>query len=952
VPLKCELSATDLVERDGQQLALLRIENTAGPRSARAAYRIGRHAHSMSLKIPHGRGTHWISFPAVSAAAALRAEIDGRVLRARVRPAQTWTVHLVNHTHTDLGYTDYQPTIDRSFYEFLLEAMALVEQTSKFPEPARYRWTIETAYHLRNFQRFASKQELRALVGHLRRGTIEATAGFAQMTDLPNTDQVLRSFGFIHDFTRRHRIPLATAMSCDINGLPWVYPAALHDLGARNLSMAINNDMARYPLNRPTPFWWESADGKRVLVWHGECYLLGNRFGVERSVEHSMDGVAGYLAELAQRGYAYEHVLFLTSGARMDCAPPTIGPSLTVRDWNRRFANPTMRMATLSQWFAQVRRMLDEHVPVYRGHWPDYWAHGLGSAVDEVRYAREAQHLLSAAGIASSYVRVTDRSWRVPAALDQAYDDAEIAAEHTWGAACSIERPYADFAKIQWQYKRDHFYRARLDSERALHAALERIGRAAVPDTASVVVHNPLVWPRDGVAELDSVQRPLPGYCIERLVDAETGRAVPYYRAGEQHPLEQLRVPIRNVPATGYVTLLARPGLRKTLEWTPVSGPQNLLENKYYRLRVNARTGQIQSIYDKQLRRELVRGSADLPFGRCILERLPAPEARHWANRADRAERFRHGVFKRYAATARALRRAELPGLLQEVTFGGKCHGLTGLTTIIRLHERQKRIDLIWRLSLPEHPDPQAAYLAFPFSGAKPRVWLEVPGAAMEPGVDQIPTTCYDFYTAQNFVRIETGPAAVTLVPRDTPLVQLNEISTFHFREKLPRCNGTVVAWLFNNYWHTNFPASQPGEHLFHFSLTSGRPRTHDLAASYRFACEVANPLRARFLPESPLQHSARLHRRPFSGSFLQIEPPNVILLSISPASDASGCVFRLQETAGKRTRVALRFAELKPRRAVLTDLYEGNPRPVSARGRTVRLSLAPRQLATVKVDL
>ncbi|MFQ5805961.1 MAG: glycosyl hydrolase-related protein [Phycisphaerae bacterium] len=861
-------------------------------------------------------------------------------------------MHLVNHTHTDLGYTDYQPNIDRSFYEFLLEAMAIVEQTSRFPEPARYRWTIETAYHLRNFQRFASRQELRALVSHLRRGTIEATAGFAQMTDLPNADQVLRSFRFIRDFGQRHRIPVRTAMACDINGLPWVYPAALHDLGARSLSMAINYDMARCPLKRPMPFWWESPDGKRVLVWHGDGYLLGNRFGIERSMERSMDGVAGHLAELARRGYAYEHVLFLMSGARMDCAPPTIGPSLTVRDWNRRFANPTMRMATLGEWFAQVRRMLNGKVPVYRGHWPDYWAHGLGSAADEIRYARETQHLLSAAAIASSYVCATDHSWQVPAALDQAYDDAEIAAEHTWGAACSIERPYADFTKIQWQYKRDHFYRTRLESELALHAALQRIGRAALENSPSVVVYNPLGWPRSGVAELDAVQRPLLGYCVDQLVDAETGRAVPRRIEQREGTLSRLRIRLERVPATGYKVLRVTEDPRpRVLEWMPVDDAQNAMENRFYRIRVRPRTGEIHEIYDKQVRRNLVRNHKELSFGRILAEELPSAAARHWTNRPDRKERFRHGVFKRYAATAKAPKGAELPGHLQQITFTGRCRGLTDLTTMIQLHEREKRLDFIWRLNVPEHPDPQAAYVAFPFAGGKPRVWLEVPSAAMEPGVDQIPTTCYDFYTVQNFVRIETGFAAITLVPRDTPLVELNEISTFHFREKLPRFNGTVVAWLFNNYWHTNFPASQPGEHVFRFSLTSGRSRTHDLAASYRFAYEVVNPLRARFLPESPLQRAAQLHRRPFSGSFVQIEPPNVILASVGPASQGSGYVLRLQETAGKPTAAALRFAELKPRRAVRTDLYEGNPRPVSVRGRTVRLSLAPHELATVKLD-
>jgi len=952
VPIKCELVSTDLVRRNGQRLVLLRIDNDARSRSVVVGWRIGGHAESMRLTVPHGPSTHWISFPAVAAAGSIRLEIDGQVLRVRIRASRTWTIHLVNHTHTDIGYTDYQPSIRRDFYRFLLEAMALVEQTKTFPEPARFRWSIETSYHLRNFCRFASRPQLRELIGHLRRGTIDVAANFLQMTDLPNTDQVIRSFHFIRDFARRYRIPLGAAMACDINGLPWVYPAALHDLGVCNLAMAINDDSARCPLKRPTPLWWESPDGKRVLVWHGEQYHLGNHFGIERGVEDCMAGVAEYLSHLAAQGYPYNHVLLQVSGTYADNSPPAVGPCLTARDWNRRFANPAMRLDTMSRWFAQVRRMLSDDVPVYRGHWPDYWAHGLGSAADEIRYARETQHLLSAAGVAATYVSATDRSWEFPAAtLERAYNEAELANEHTWGAYCSVSEPERDWSKIQWQYKRDPFYRARMDSELALSAALERIGRAALRGLPGVVVYNPLAWTRSGVVELDSVYRPLPGYVVERLVDARTRRTVPYWRKYQYGTLLELRIPIRDVPATGYSVLpVVKRAAPKLLEWASANAPPNVMENRYYRIRVAARTGQLQSIYDKRLRLELVGNNKAFPFGRIIQEQLPGPEARGWVNRRDRKALFNARAFRRSAATAKTLRRAGLPGCFQEITFSGACRGLTRLTTTIRLHEREKRIDLIWRLALDDHPDPQAAYVPFSFAGSRPRIWLEVPGAAMQPGVDQIPTTCCDFYTVQNFVRIEAGRAAMTLVPRDTPLVQSNEISTFHFRRKLPRFNGTVVAWLFNNYWHTNFPTRQPGEHLFRFSITSGPARLHGMADSYRFAYHVANPLRARFLPESHSHRRDRSKRRAASGSFVAIEPENVLLLSSAPATGGRGYVLRLQETAGQRTRAVLRFAELKPRQASVTDLYEGNPRPAATRGRTVRVVLAPRELATVKL--
>ena len=76
----------------------------------------------------------------------------------------------------------------------------------------------------------------------------------------------------------------------------------------------------------------------------------------------------------------------------------------------------------------------------------------------------------------------------------------------------------------------------------------------------------------------------------------------------------------------------------------------------------------------------------------------------------------------------------------------------------------------------------------------------------------------------------------------------------------------------------------------------------------------------------------------------------NVILLSIGPVNGSDGCLFWLQETAGRRTRAVLRFDELRPRRALITDLYGGNARLATTRGRSVRLVLPPHGLASVTV--
>ncbi|MFA5206229.1 MAG: hypothetical protein WC708_17675, partial [Lentisphaeria bacterium] len=55
--------------------------------------------------------------------------------------------------------------------------------------------------------------------------------------------------------------------------------------------------------------------------------------------------------------------------------------------------------------------------------------------------------------------------------------------------------------------------------------------------------------------------------------------------------------------------------------------------------------------------------------------------------------------------------------------------------------------------------------------------------------------------------------------------------------------NGTVMSWLMNNYWFTNFPASQNGPVTCRFSLDV-RPGGFDAAAAGRFARAIRQPLR------------------------------------------------------------------------------------------------------------
>ena len=164
------------------------------------------------------------------------------------------------------------------------------------------------------------------------------------------------------------------------------------------------------------------------------------------------------------------------SGVLADSAPPTLAMSLTVRDWNRRFANPAMRMAMIGEWFERLRGAIGSDVPVYRSHWPDHWAHGLGSAADEIRYARETQHLLAAAGIAASYVGRTDRTWGFPAAeLGEIYHQGQSVPQSRVKAYVWYQRAAAqDFppARIKLTELTQQMSNRELKEARRTHAGL------------------------------------------------------------------------------------------------------------------------------------------------------------------------------------------------------------------------------------------------------------------------------------------------------------------------------------------------------------------------------------------------------------------------------------------------------------------------------------------------
>jgi len=101
--------------------------------------------------------------------------------------------------------------------------------------------------------------------------------------------------------------------------------------------------------------------------------------------------------------------------------------------------------------------------------------------------------------------------------------------------------------------------------------------------------------------------------------------------------------------------------------------------------------------------------------------------------------------------------------------------------------------------------------------------------------VQQLPGSATDWLSVGEYAAVTDDRATAVLVPHDTPLVQIDDINTGKWAERLDVQRGHVYSWVMNNMWFTNFPACQEGEVSLGWSLTS-HPGGFDRARAEAFA--------------------------------------------------------------------------------------------------------------------
>jgi alpha-mannosidase len=961
-----------------KQLLTVNVENGGAATVGELAVRVGGRDLSFPLNpLPAGKSSFPIALPEIAkpVSAAFILKAGGLTVRKEVslKPQRKWTVYLFHHSHTDIGYTELQSRVAQNHVEYLDSVIEYCDTTDSYPDDAKFRWNIEVSWALQNFVKQRPEARIRRLTELIKAGRVELSGLYLNQSDGFSHEELIRSVDLAREYARTYGFEVVCAMNNDVTGFGWALPQIFRQAGIKYFATGINETRSRAPLRRPCAFWWESPDGSRILHWNGEHYLFANYdLLLHEPLAKSSPKVGEYLVKLDARGdYPYDAIAFNIGAWTTDNCPPGRGLSDRVKEWNETFAFPKLRLATMREFFGALETKYGAGLPVYKLGWPDYWTDGVASTSFETGLNRITHSELISAEKWSAAAAHLEKAFRFPGdQIRDAYDLAMLYDEHTWGAYNSIDDPQSELARSQWAIKSGFAYKAREASRTLLKRGTEALAKLISADGEfEFAVFNPLSWPRTDVVRVTLPAGPLRDAKGKlRVIDRRLGTEAKFQVRGE----DAILVVARDIPSMGYAVFAIRPGEGqvpnpKEKKMVTNEAGEPVLENRFYRLTVDLKTGGISSLIDKETGRELVDKAAPWPLNTYIYEQ---PEG----GRKAVDDMTKRAAFTRWSPTETIINADWHGPVAWSFYVQSEPKMCRELNQRIILYDDIKRIDLVNVLNKEETFDPEAVYFAFPFAvgpglpgafsnklgailpaekskgkspGAAtlpgPNVRFEISDADMAPGQEQLPGTTLDWHTVQHWVEFSGKDARVIWSPVEAPLVMFGDINIGKWLKTLDLQNAWVFSYAMNNYWMTNFKASQEGRVEFRYSLTSLPPgaATFDRVASSRFGWEVHTPLVAVWLPA---KNKGRI-TTPFE-SLISIDQPNVIIQTLWLDSDGTP-VARLREIAGQAT-------DARVSSAVFLGVMPPPPGASSDQGEvgSIPVSLKPFEIRTVKIAI
>ncbi len=743
-----------------------------------------------------------------------------------LQPAIPYEIYLIHHSHVDIGYTHVQEEVEQMQWDHLEKAVALDQGINKnLPEDDRIKWNVEVMWAVDSYLEQATEAERNAFLQAVKNGSIELDAFYGNgLLALCNEEELFRMTQSARDYCKKAGVPLESAMITDIPGWSWGAIPALAQSGVKYFSLGTNHFHRMGNILEKCgdkPFYWVSPSGKeKVFCWiHGKGYAYFHA-GLNlrgANYERYENLILKYVNELSQSGYDYE-IVPLRYNIGSDNGPVDTTISDFVREWNEKYISPKLKISTVSKTFSEFEDIYGHSIPAVRGDLTAYWEDGAASSARETTINRASAERL----VQAQTLWALNKPDEFPF-LDftEAWEKVMLYNEHTWGAHNSISDPELDFVKHQWKVKQ----KFALDADKYSKDLIKNSINPGSHDCNNIRVYNTSSWKRSGMVTFKTKE----------------DRNVVFMA--------------KDIPALGYKEYNIN---KLTKEKAGVIAEGNILENKYFKVIVNEESGNISAIIDKTTGINLVQKKENAEFNQFFYVAGRSPSNPLTNSNA----RIEIGV--KGPLSASLIITSEAPGT-------------HGLKTEIKLTAGMKQIEIINTIDKSKIYNPEGVHFAFPFNVPDGVLRINMPFGYYRPEYDQIPGSNKNYYTLRRWVDISNQDYGITLVSPDAPLIELNEITTdpisYGWIDHIEPSD-VIYSYVMNNYWETNFKATQEGKTSFkYYIIPHGR---FDAAEVEKSAREISRPLIA----------SCGINTE-FESPFI-LSDNGILLGSITPMEDSS----------------------------------------------------------------
>lgn len=889
---------------------------------------LGLGEQTQRVKLNEGTNRFYFEIPEVSQPVRLPLTLkQGKTLLALqeipVEPVRHWQMNLVQHTHTDIGYTRSQMEILAEHLRYIDYALDYCDATDHYPDYAKFRWTCEISWAVSEYLKHRPKEQVERLKQRVKEGRIELATMYLNFDELPDEQTLAASLAPVKQF-REEGMRAELAMQDDVNGIGWCFSEYFADAGIKYVNMGTHGHRALICFDVPTVFWWQSPSGKKVLAYRAEHYNQGNFFGVHTDdFETFEQRVLEYLGQLEDKGYPYAICAAQHSGYFTDNAPPSTKSSEMVMRWNEKYEWPKLRTAVATDFIKTIEQKYADRIETIRGAWPDWWTDGFASGAREAAVSRVTHSNVIANQAGLSFAKLLGASLPedVNRKIDEVNDALLFYDEHTFGYSESVRDPYGletwEQRSLKQSYAWEAYRHTGLLGEITMGVLQQFVPKAQVP---SVAVFNALNWSYSGIARVYIDHQILPKEKDFEIVDA-SGKAIPAQAGESRSDGTYWNLYVKDVPALGYAQyhIQVKDAQRPVVQ-TSDALVETHVENAWYAVDFNPSKGTISRLYDKELGKSLLTPDAEWELGEFIYEII---DSRH------PMEQYRAPQFLRRSPEKMRFDRYEQGDIYDIYRFRGETPAgrePDNLMVEYRLYKVEKKIEVAYWLRKKAVTDPESVYISFPYQVEDGKIHLDVPGGNIEAGVDQIPGSSNDWYTVQNFATARNGASQVVMGSQEIPLMQFGAINTGRYKAGAVPQSTNMYSWPMNNYWVTNFNADQMGAMKWSYFITSSGDNSLDYATKFAWSNRI--PFLTRVLPAD--KEASASSWQP--ASILNIQPSNLLLVSMKPVEGENAVMLQLREVGGRSAKFSIVSDKVNIRRITVCDVVgdplPGNPSP------------------------